>query len=88
MCSLKLPDDRELLIRMSLFFVGCHHCLLLWSTVWGDGETLNCIPLKEINSRKVSFCMILYQLIYQISQPNVLKHTIMVIKSIKDGQQF
>ena len=74
MCSTKLPNDRELLIKMSLCFVGWQHCVLLWSTVCGEGETLNCICCKEISSRKVRFCVIWYQLIYLIIQHNGLKH--------------
>jgi hypothetical protein len=53
MWSPKLRNGRELLITMSLYFVGCQHCVLLWSTVWGEGETLNCIPHKEIISSEI-----------------------------------
>jgi hypothetical protein len=55
MCSPKLPNDRELLIIMTLSFVDCQHCMLLRSTDWGEEEILNCIPHKEINSRKAMF---------------------------------
>jgi len=57
MCSPKLANDIELLITVSLCFVCCQGCMLLWSVFWGEGETPNCIPKKEINSMKAKSCV-------------------------------